>query len=246
MEYENLSYSRMLQVLNTGRVARMALAANGQPYVVPLCYTCRMDGCIPVLELKAHSEGRLLAALAANPNVMLEIERTVHGATECVLLQGQALVEQPVAPPAPGQCSACRLGADHPAAMGAAYGAPQYTAPQPPQRRAWGEWNEDAPTAALYGIQNADRPTERVRFDGADINSMPPSCSTCRNRPANRNGQCAACQNGFAQHAPCSCQAGSPAPQPAQPDHTLIRVAAIEMTGRCYRHCQTGCDPQGY
>ncbi len=238
MEYENLSYSRMLQVLNTGHVARMALSANGQPYVVPLCYTCRMDGCIPVLELKAHNDGQLLAALAANPNVMLEIERTVHGATECVLLQGQALVEQPVAPPAPGQCSACRLGAGHPAAMGSAcgtqYGAQQYTAPRPAQRRAWGEWDEDTPAAAPYAVPNADRPTERVRFDGTAHDNMPQGCTACRNRAAGQYGQCN------------TCQAGCPAPQPPQPDYALIRVAAIEMTGRCYRHCQTGCDPQGY
>ncbi len=95
MEYEELSYRRMLQVVESSRVCRVATVLNGAPYLVPLCCRCRMEDCTPTFELRAWHDGDLLRALAGCSKVMLHFERTAPGgAVETVLVRGRAVVEQ--------------------------------------------------------------------------------------------------------------------------------------------------------
>lgn len=104
MKYEELSYRRMLQIVQSSRIARIAAVRDGAPYVVPVCVRCRMDGCIPVFEVRAGSDGDLLAALASNAAVMLEFETSGRsGAVETVLVRGRAVVEQNIPPCGCGQ-----------------------------------------------------------------------------------------------------------------------------------------------
>ena len=99
MKYEELSYRRMLQIVQSSRIARLAAVRDGAPYVVPVCVHSRMDGCIPVFEVRADNDGDLLAALASNAAVMLEFETPGRsGAVETVLVRGRAAVEQNVLP----------------------------------------------------------------------------------------------------------------------------------------------------
>ena len=99
MKYEELSYRRMLQIVQSSRIARLAAVRDGAPYVVPVCVHSRMDGCIPVFEVRAANDGDLLAALASNAAVMLEFETPGRsGAVETVLVRGRAAVEQNVLP----------------------------------------------------------------------------------------------------------------------------------------------------
>ena len=95
MKYEELSYRRMLQIVQSSRIARIAAVYSGEPYAVPVCVRCRMDGCIPVFEVRVGNDGDLLTALASNAAVLLEFEASGRGGTvETVLVRGRAAVEQ--------------------------------------------------------------------------------------------------------------------------------------------------------
>lgn len=103
MEYQELTYQQMLRVLEDGKVCHAAVVLNGLPYLLPMCYSWRLDGCAPVVELRAYHDGDLLQALAQAPQIILHFSRRVRAGVESVLLRGNACVQLPP-PPCAGRC----------------------------------------------------------------------------------------------------------------------------------------------
>ena len=74
--------TRIEQIIQDARVCRLALADNGQPYVVPLNFGYR-DG---VVYFHSARQGRKIDMLKANPRVCLEFSTAlelVRGETPC-------------------------------------------------------------------------------------------------------------------------------------------------------------------
>ena len=94
MKYEELNCRRMLQIVQSSRMARLAAVRDGEPCVAPVCVRCRMEGYTPVFEVRG-ADGDLLTALESNAAVLLEFEVPGRGgAVETVLVRGRAAVEQ--------------------------------------------------------------------------------------------------------------------------------------------------------
>ncbi len=253
MKYEELTYRRMLQVIQSSRTARLAVVQDGAPYVVPVCVSCRMDGCIPTFEVRAGSDGDLLAALAANAAVMLEFEAPGRaGAVESVLVRGRAVVEQTLR-----SCSVCSCGC----------GEQRNAGQDPRQADRWYVGQHAQQDARQYGAwpQNGcvrfdDRPRQAERYACAGEESC--ACSRGRENAMAcplHGESCAACS----RRDSCGC-AGRCAENRA--DHrtdarehrenacgccdadrrtggcaAVITITASEMTGRCYAACVARC-----
>lgn len=233
MDYEELSYRRMLQVIESCRICRLAAAgpAAHAPYVTPVCCTCRMDGCIPTFELQALHEEELLDALAGCTEVTLQFERSIRGgALETVLVYGRATVEQTLPPEYAGSSSARRSEADIWAQTGqvrfAAYseqhaegcrcteGCPGCSCRNEAARRSANGCREEAAQCQC----GARCPQETCRTgDACPLHPRTQGCTDC----ADRYDRC------------------RPAPQPHCP--ARITVTAGEMTGRCYSACALRC-----
>ena len=231
MEYEELSYRRMLQVIESSRICHVAVVHGRIPYVVPMCCSCRMDGCIPVFELHAKHEGDLLEALAAGSSVTLLFERSLRGgATETVLVYGRAAVEQTMPQEYADQSSARRSEADIWAQIGqvrfGAYG----------EQHAEGcRCTEGCPGCSCRN-EAARRGTDGCREKAAPCpchsHGAPEACRTGDACPLHPRTQgCTDCADRYDR-----CR---PAPQPHCPAH--ITVTADEMTGRCYSACAVRC-----
>lgn len=226
MNYEELSYRRMLQVIRSSRTARLAVVQNGAPYVVPVCVSSRMDGCIPVFEVRAGSDGDLLAALASNAAVMLEFESPGHaGAVETVLVRGRAVVEQRIAPCGCG--GSCSLR-EHAAAE---------SRREPDLWAQSGRVRFDARDVWTSGYA-ADR---YAAGRGGEGERRCESCSCRREETDCRRTGCAACS----RRESCGCaarqSAAGAAAAPAAAFAAVITITAAEMTGRCYAACVARC-----
>lgn len=260
MDYEELSYRRMLQVIESGRICRVAVMRGGAPYVVPMCFVCRMDGCIPTFELQARHDGALLEALSGCSHVTLQFERSARGgATETVLVYGRAAVEQMLPADVPrrpqreadiwAQTGAVRFDERRtPAADGGC--RDRWEASAMPQREGC-RCTEGCPCSCgaasgdacpLYPCgQETDgrcgRTAENAdRYDRYD----PLHESACGSGCGWTNG----CTDRY-EHTPRTTDCADrydrcrPAPQPHCP--ARITVTAVEMTGRCYPACAARC-----
>ncbi len=254
MKYEELTYRRMLQVIQSSRTARLAVVHGGAPYVVPVCVSCRMDGCIPTFEVRAGNDGDLLEALASNAAVMLQFEASGRaGAVESVLVRGRAVVEQTL-----HTCSACSCGCGEQRELRQ---NDRWYAGQHVQQHA----QQDARQYDVWSQSG------RVRFDTpprqADrYYAEEESCACSRRRendmscPLHGEG-CAACS----RRESCGCSAGTrygenrseyradahehrdagcercDAARRTGGCAAVITITASEMTGRCYTACVARC-----
>lgn len=232
MEYEHLSYQRMLRVLENGQVCRVAVVLNGAPYLVPMCYTMRLDCRVPVIELHAYHDGDLLAALEQDPQATLEFSQGGRGGSvETVLLRGTAQVQLPC-PEGPGDgCNCCPPRPVPPCCHDSA--CPDGAWP------ADGRVRFDGPRPANTWPQGQPR----CGWGGA----APNSCNSCQ-----RQNDCPSCQRQNDCGGSCSlyggvdCEdrydrCGLPPQCPQPPAYATICVRAGEMTGRCYPACVTRC-----
>ena len=234
MDHEELSYRRMLQVIESGRICRVAVVRGGMPYVVPMCFTCRMDGCIPTFELQARHDGDLLKALAGCCDVTLQFERSARGgATETVLVYGRAVVEQTVSDAEPScrppqeediweQTGQVRFGT-HRACTADRGCQNRWEAPAMPHREGC-RCTEGCPCSCQSG-------------DACPLYPCGQETACRRDRMTETAGRCG-CRE---QAADCAdrydrCR---PAPQPQCP--ARITVTAVEMTGRSYSACAARC-----
>lgn len=93
MHYQELNLMQLLDVLREGGVARLALADQGQPYVIPMLFQLEMRQLQPILHLASPAAGRKLDVLHSNNRVCLEVERCGCAWMDVVLAEGQALLE---------------------------------------------------------------------------------------------------------------------------------------------------------
>ena len=65
---------QILHILDTGKVLRLGLAVNNEPYVVPMNYGYCMENDRLTLYLHSAVRGKKLDMIQANPNVFFEID----------------------------------------------------------------------------------------------------------------------------------------------------------------------------
>ena len=90
--YMELNRYQIYDLLRQARVARLAVAAGGQPYIVPMCVQWQLDGDTSILHMASMAGGRKLEILAENDMVALEIEKETCVGTDVVLAQGRCIV----------------------------------------------------------------------------------------------------------------------------------------------------------
>ena len=65
---------QILHILDTGKVLRLGLAVNNEPYVVPMNYGYCLENDRLTLYLHSAVRGKKLDMIQANPNVFFEID----------------------------------------------------------------------------------------------------------------------------------------------------------------------------
>ena len=253
MKYEELTYRRMLQVIRSSRTARLAVVQDGAPYVVPVCVCSRMDGCIPVFEVRAGNDGDLLTALASNAAVMLEFETPGHaGAVETVLVRGRAVVEQNLQ--ACSVCS-CGCGEQRNAGQGPRQADRWYAGQHEEQdARRYGAWPQSGRIRFDELPRQADRYTcageescacSRSRENGMSCPLPGEGCTACSRRDS--CGCAGRCAENRADHRADTCERREKAcsccdtGRPTGGCAAVITITAAEMTGRCYAACVARC-----
>ena len=66
--------AQILRILDTGRVLRLGLAVDNEPYVVPMNYGYVMDGENLTIYLHSALQGKKLDMIRSNPRVFFEID----------------------------------------------------------------------------------------------------------------------------------------------------------------------------
>jgi nitroimidazol reductase NimA-like FMN-containing flavoprotein (pyridoxamine 5'-phosphate oxidase superfamily) len=66
--------AQILHILDTGKVLRLGLAVNNEPYVVPMNYGYTMEDGKLTLYLHSATRGKKLDMIRANPHVFFEID----------------------------------------------------------------------------------------------------------------------------------------------------------------------------
>ena len=66
--------AQILHILDTGKVLRLGLAVNNEPYVVPMNYGYTMEEGKLTLYLHSATRGKKLDMIQANPHVFFEID----------------------------------------------------------------------------------------------------------------------------------------------------------------------------
>ena len=66
--------AQILHILDTGKVLRLGLAVNNEPYVVPMNYGYTMEDGKLTLYLHSATRGKKLDMIQANPHVFFEID----------------------------------------------------------------------------------------------------------------------------------------------------------------------------
>jgi len=90
LHYQELNLMQILDVLRPGGVARLALAEDGQPYVVPMAFQLEVQQVQPILHLASPATGRKVDILRANDQVCLEVECPGVAWFDVVLAEGTA------------------------------------------------------------------------------------------------------------------------------------------------------------
>lgn len=90
LHYQELNLMQILDVLREGGVARLALAEDGQPYVVPMAFQLEVRRAQPILHLASPAAGRKINILRQNDKVCLEAERPGCAWYDVVLAEGRA------------------------------------------------------------------------------------------------------------------------------------------------------------
>ena len=93
LTFQELNLMQMLDVLRPGGIARLALARNDQPYVIPMAFQLEMQGVRPILHLASPAQGRKVDILRSNDRVCLEIELPSCAWIDTVLVEGRATVD---------------------------------------------------------------------------------------------------------------------------------------------------------
>ena len=88
--YQELNLLQILDVLREGGIARLALAEEGRPYIVPMGFQLEMRLAQPILHLASPAGGRKADILRRNDQVCLEIERPACAWFDVVLAEGRA------------------------------------------------------------------------------------------------------------------------------------------------------------
>lgn len=94
MQYSELSTHQILTVLRTTNVAYLALAAEGQPYVIPMRYTLDAQGDTPVVCMSTSAYSLKSAILHANPQVCIAFSLLGCAWIDSVLLLGAAQLDE--------------------------------------------------------------------------------------------------------------------------------------------------------
>lgn len=87
--YQELNLIQVLDILRCGGLARLALCADGRPYVVPMAFQLEAAGAQPILHLASPGKGRKMDILRRNSHVCLEVERASCAWIDTVLAEGQ-------------------------------------------------------------------------------------------------------------------------------------------------------------
>lgn len=93
LTFQELNLMQMLDVLRPGGIARLALARDGQPYVIPMAFQLEMQGVRPILHLASPAQGRKVDILRSNDRVCLESELPSCAWIDTVLVEGRATVD---------------------------------------------------------------------------------------------------------------------------------------------------------
>lgn len=92
LRYQELNLMQILDVLREGGIARLALAEDGQPYVVPVHFQLEVHKAQPILHLASPTVGRKMDILRSNDLVCLEMERPGCAWHDVVLAEGHAVL----------------------------------------------------------------------------------------------------------------------------------------------------------
>lgn len=90
LRYQELNLMQILDALREGGIARLALAEDGQPYVVPMAFQLEVVRAQPILHLASPAAGRKMDVLRGNDRVCLEVERPGCAWYDVVLAEGRA------------------------------------------------------------------------------------------------------------------------------------------------------------
>lgn len=87
-----MTFEEMLQLLRTLRYGRLAVCANGQSYVTPVCFSMRRCEDTPIFTLRLRTDGCIAGHLENGTQVTLQFDRVVNGGVCTVQAMGQAHV----------------------------------------------------------------------------------------------------------------------------------------------------------
>lgn len=92
MRYQDLTQPQLLHVLRTTAVAYLSLAAEDQPYTVPMSFSLDAEGETPLIRMSTSSYSLKAAILRRNPRVCLAFSLMDCAWVDSVLLLGTAVL----------------------------------------------------------------------------------------------------------------------------------------------------------
>lgn len=92
LRYQELNLYQIYDILRQAYIARLALSADDQPYVIPMHMQWQLDGGTSILHMATSADGHKVDILGKNDRVAVEIERDTCVGTDVVLAQGRCLL----------------------------------------------------------------------------------------------------------------------------------------------------------
>lgn len=92
LRYQALNLMQVFDVLRHASIARLAVAEDGRPYVVPVAFQLEVKDAEIILHMVSLPEGRKMNALRGNDRVCVEIDLPSCAWVDTVLVEGRATV----------------------------------------------------------------------------------------------------------------------------------------------------------